>query len=613
MLKQLTGVITKRQELFILLGIMVLGSVLRFWNYSNIPYTYDEFSALFRTDFNSFNDLIEKGVKVDYHPAGVQVFMTFWVKIFGTTEWIVKLPFTIMGIASIYLTYLIGKKWFQISTGLLAALFVATTQYDIMYSVIARPYASGLFLCLVLVNALTNLVLQPQNNRKNWIVFVLAGVLCAYNHHVSMLFAGIVGIVGLFLIDKSIRKWYIIAGLIIGILYIPHIPVLLHQLSKGGVGGADGWLKAPTSDFFWDYFFYLNHYSWVLVILVLVLFGISRFAYESNSTKRKWQVVTVLLFVLPLFITFFYSVYGNPILQFSVLIFSHVFLYYILFARLNFSFKLLLPLLFLIAGINIFTLQHNRKHFTLFYKSPYEQIVLEADQAQKNDIPRIIYSDKRITAFYEKKHGIQLNSINQEDFKKDNQLWKALDSLKVSSNELFVGVINSNPPFTIPIIKQFYSEELKTTDYFGGSTYLFRRNNLFIEAIYSNSTNEEYSGMISVLIKDFYENKMDFIDCYADVFVDDSAFVNLHLVSEIKKGDSLYHWSAGKLSQTFIPMNNSKHVIINSLKLADIEFPEDAELRLYFWNPDKQPFKASEIRIEKRKGNRLLYGIYDPF
>lgn len=613
MLKQLTGVITKRQELFILLGIMVLGSVLRFWNYSNIPYTYDEFSALFRTDFNNFNDLIEKGVKVDYHPAGIQVFMTIWVKIFGTTEWIVKLPFTIMGIASIYLTYLIGKKWFQVNTGLVSALFVATTQYDIMYSVIARPYASGLFLSLLLVNALTNLINQPNNNRKNWIVFVLAGVLCAYNHHVSMLFAGIVGIVGLFSIDKSIRKVYIISGLIIGILYVPHIPVLIHQLSKGGVGGADGWLKAPSIDFFWKYFFYLNHYSWLLIVVVLLIFGITHIVYPSVNKNRKWKYTSLLFFFFPLFITFFYSIYGNPILQFSVLIFSHVFLYFLLFARLSFSFKLLLPLLIVIAGINVFTLQHNRKHFTLFFKSPYEQIVLEANQAQKDGISQIIYSDKRITEFYELKHGIHLNYINQEDFTEDNQLWKVLDSLKISSNELFVGVINSNPPFTLPIIKQYYSEELKTTDYFGGSTYLFRRNNQFIEAIYSNSTNEEYSGMISVLIKDFYENKMDFIDCYADVFVDDSAFVNLHLVSEIKKGDSLYHWSAGKLSQTFIPMNNSKHVIINSLKLADIEFPEDAELRLYFWNPDKQSFKASKIRVDKRKGNRLLYGIYDPF
>lgn len=613
MLKDSKVGLTKQQELTILLVILVVGSILRFWNYSEIPYTYDEFSALFRTDFTNFKDLIEEGVKVDYHPAGVQVFMTLWVKLFGTTEWIVKLPFTLLGIVSIYLTYLIGKKWFQASTGLLTALFIATSQYDIMYSVIARPYVTGFFFSLLLVNALTNLIYQPKNNLKNWITFIIAGTFCAYNHHVSMLFAGLVGIVGLFLIDKSIRKFYLISGSIIGILYLPHLPILLHQLAKGGVGGQDGWLKAPNGDFFWNYFFYLNHYSWIIVGIVLLIFAISNYFTISVNKNKKWFYSSILLFILPLLITYFYSVYGNPILQFSVLIFSHAFLYFILFSKFNLPFKFLFPLLLIIGVLIIFTLQQNRKHFTLFYQSPYEEIVLEANEAQKDGIPLLIYSDKRITEFYEKKHGIKLEYINQEDFSQENQLWSSLDSVYRHNQLLFVGVINSNPPYTLAFVNQFYGEKKAINDYFGGSTFIYSTSNKLEHSKTENLTAEEYSGMISIPIETMIEHKMDFIDCIADVSVLDSAFINLHLVSEIRLGDSLYHWSAGKLSQTYIANQDNQHVLINSLKLADIDFPKEAELRVYFWNPDKLPFQSSTIRITKRKGNRMLYGIYDPF
>ena len=79
--------------------IVIVGSVLRFYNFSELPYSFDEFSALFRTRFDNFRDLIYFGVKTtDTHPAGVQVFMYYWVKIFGESEMIVKFPFILFGI-----------------------------------------------------------------------------------------------------------------------------------------------------------------------------------------------------------------------------------------------------------------------------------------------------------------------------------------------------------------------------------------------------------------------------------------------------------------------------------------------------------------------------------
>ena len=55
--------------------ILAIGALLRFYDYASIPFTHDELSALIRTRFGSFHELIRNGVMVDGHPAGVQVFL----------------------------------------------------------------------------------------------------------------------------------------------------------------------------------------------------------------------------------------------------------------------------------------------------------------------------------------------------------------------------------------------------------------------------------------------------------------------------------------------------------------------------------------------------------
>ena len=67
---------TKYEYLF--WGILVVAFLLRFFDLFNIPFTHDEFSTLFRTNFSSFSELIEKGVKIDAHPAGLQVFIYYY-------------------------------------------------------------------------------------------------------------------------------------------------------------------------------------------------------------------------------------------------------------------------------------------------------------------------------------------------------------------------------------------------------------------------------------------------------------------------------------------------------------------------------------------------------
>ena len=295
----------------ILIIIIIIGALLRLYNYNIAPFTLDEFSALFRTNFDSFSELIDKGVKIDGHPAGIQVFLFYWVKLFGYSEWVVKLPFLAFGILSIYLIYLIAKDWFNETVGLVSAAFIASLHFSIIYSLIARPYISGLFFSLAMVYFWTKLIKHPSSHfYRNSILFVVFTSLCAYNHHFSLLFAGIVGVSGLFLIDRKFLVKYALCGVFVVLLYLPHIPVFIYQLN---VGGVEEWLGKPKKEFFVDFVYYIFNFS---IYVLFVTLGISIWGVFTSSVRNidlKKSFLVVVFFFLPIFMGYSYSTHFSAV------------------------------------------------------------------------------------------------------------------------------------------------------------------------------------------------------------------------------------------------------------------------------------------------------------
>ena len=180
--------------------------------------------------------MIENGIIIDGHPAGVQVFLFYLTKLFGVSGVVLKTPFILCGLISVWLIYLIGKDWFNATVGLVAASFLSFLQFPVMYSQIARPYASGLCFVLLLVYFWTRIIFHPQRKYYlNLAGYIISGALCAYNHHFSMLFAAMVGITGLFYCTRDWMRHYITAGIIIILLYLPHLRILLFQMGIGGI------------------------------------------------------------------------------------------------------------------------------------------------------------------------------------------------------------------------------------------------------------------------------------------------------------------------------------------------------------------------------------------
>ncbi len=625
----------------VLVFIIAAAAVLRFYAYGHIPFTHDEFSAVFRTNYDSFSQLIQQGIKIDGHPAGIQVFLYYWIKIFGSQEWIVKLPFTLAGITAIYLIYTIGKKWYNETTGLISAAFVASIQFTIMYSQIARPYISGLFFSLLLVNYWTNIIKTPDKKfYQNAAGFIIAGALCAYNHHFSLLFAAIVGLSGLFLIRKNLLFKYIIMGVTIFLLYSPHLHIFFYQLS---IGGVEGWLSKPDNDFIVKFIAYIFNFSWLSFFLVLLIITAGLFNSRIKKFSFRKFFLFLLWFLLPLLIGYFYSIYVNAVLQFSVLIFSFPFLFFILFGHISKQKPLTnLIVVIVIFGINIFTLIHNRMHYTLLYHSPHENILLD-HEAVREKYPNslsLIDSHKKITRYYAEKTGVDTNFIWLDRFSSITDFRNYLENHSRDHNQLYLGCLSSNEPLTIAVILDYFPYIIQQHNYYGGTTRLFSKKSGTTPGIYRStldfeSPGEKWSGVQknNVISEDrsylmrsenewspTFTAPMDELITHENNYIDISASINMKesaegviLAASINSPSENIYWGGTPVTKFISGSDSSSVRVHHSVNLPIVKHLAHGQtLKAYFWNKEKESFLIHDMKIRVRKGNPYIYGLYEP-
>lgn len=434
-----------------------------------MPFMHDELSTLARARYGSFSELIEKGVKGDYHPAGLQVFVWLWVKMVSISEFAVKLPFILCGIGSVFMSYVAGKKWFGETTALLAATYMATLQYTIVYgSLIARMYPLGLFFSLCMVYAWTKIVEDVDFSWKNSFVFVASAIFCTHLHHFAMLFTGIVCFSGLLLAKKVALKRYIFLLSLIFLAYLPNIPLLLAQIKEGGAE----WMGGISLDFFRYYFSYLGHFSVWVAGCILILLGIGLKTFQKINNK-KYHFLSLIWFLTPLVLGYTYSVLRAPVLQNYVLLFSFPYLLFFLFSFCqNWGKKMQIAGVFLICLTNISTLIFKREHFTTFYHQPYPDIYhisIDAKQKYGESLRSIHGLNPKYYAYYDSLQPSK--SVYFPDYAADIDKWRA----KIAQDTATYLLLAEVPLHYYLTAKDFFPYEIERKIGFTYETHLLSK------------------------------------------------------------------------------------------------------------------------------------------
>lgn len=638
---------SKRQIELLLLFVILIGLILRFWRFTDIPFMFDELSAMSRTTYDSLYDLIRYGViEKDTHPAGIQVFMYYWVYLFGEAEWIVKLPFMLAGLLSVWLSYLIAKLWFNSTTAILTAAYIASLQMFVLYSQIARPYTSGLFLTLLMVFFWSKYIRSGYKS-IDMVLFVLFAVLASYNHHFSLLFAAIVGISGLWFVEQKKRMSYIAAGIAIFILYIPHLPIFFRQLQKGGIGG---WLGKPSPWFPFQFFEWLMHYSiWVVVALILVFLFLFYTAKKApvSLTTRKIRLFMLFWFILPLIIGYAYSVMFEPIIQYSLLIFSTPYLFMVLFSYLGRAKPRYLVLAtVLILLVNILTLIFKREHYKVLYKQPFEHVVKRAlmlNDKYPGDVMMVNNYIPYYTDYYFRKFHKEVPYFTVR-----NKEWSTVQFDSVINNVKQHKVITYGLDIDYFQIVKKYFPYLTAYDWgFTFEEYTFSKDDkdsansikplkvaftnfktnkgnwrINTDRVFTDTTgpltyyhklaDEKFGPSCSFPISDVTNSRYVFVDVSARIkpLTDSCSAV---LVVQIEEDDEMIFWKGvnfkefelvqGKWQDVYLTVN-LQNIFKNKRNLKFSDF------KVFIWNPHKENFLISDMQVWLRPGNPYRYSLF---
>lgn len=311
----------REHSLFLL--ILGVSLALRFIPLFDYQYTLDELSGLNRTRFDTFSGLLEGGVKIDAHPALVQTLIYTLTKLFGYSNWIIKLPFLLFGLGAIVYAYLFARRNYSRRAGEIAATFFSFSLVFVFYAPIARMYISGVFFSVALLYHFYEIVFHRSTSAWQYFFLGLFAWLSAMNQHINALFALSVCASGFLFLKKEQYKAYGITCLLTVLAYLPHLPITLYQLSLGGIGlEQGGWLEQP--EWYAILFFLkilLGTGGCFALVLILVLLRLILHPPTGIGTKMLYLPV---LFLFNYWVVYQYSIHFSPVYQHSVMLFSGV-------------------------------------------------------------------------------------------------------------------------------------------------------------------------------------------------------------------------------------------------------------------------------------------------
>lgn len=415
-------------------------------------FTYDELSGLERTQFSSFSELLDKGVKIDAHPAFVQVLLYYFTQWFGYTTWIIKLPFLLFSLGALVYAYLFGLRHFSKQSALFASVFLAFSLIFVFYAPIARMYISGVFFSMALLFYFFEIFFSDKKKWGNYFLLGIFALLSALNQHINALFAFTVCVSGLLFLKKENYKPYLITCLLVLLAYLPHLEITLYQLGVGGIGREQGgWLEAPEFSVLFGFVKVLfgtgKSYLVLFVLLALAL------VLNRKILPDKKQVFLFILFMVNFLIVYFYSVFRFPIFQYSVMLFASVALVVLVSSGLQFK----NAFVFHAALVLLFSTLVYKSYIKKDYLHQAVKTVFEY-QFERTVYYKSLYGDKNVYPVFFDADAI-MKRIYFEKYKTQFDCKISSDSMIASGDRVFYHVAgNDEPVSSVKLFSYFMSQ-----------------------------------------------------------------------------------------------------------------------------------------------------------
>ncbi len=629
-----TAAVENRNEKIALFFIIIVSAVMHFINLGSLSLSNDELSALSRIRFDSFSEMIEKGVYIDFHPAGVQTFLYYWVKIFGDGPFIVRLPFVICSLISIWAIYQIGKTWFNSLSGLLASACFAFLSFPLLFTQLARMYSPGIMLTLLSAYAWTKfLIIENEKEKIRWLIgWTIFTAINLHLHYFSFMASGLIGLSGLFIVRKKDLAKYIRSGIVALITFIPEIPVFVEQMKTGDIGG---WLGPPSKYFLAEFFLELFNRSVIICSLVSALFIGGIIFSKRKPEYLRWRILSVIWFLISFGIAYVYSALGHPVLTFSTLLFTLPFLLLTIFSFipdfLQGKIKIIAVFffsLYLVYDTIVPSKYYSRQQFGVFKEIAEDAVNWMNTYGRQNVSVAVNVINENYINYYFSRLINPLPVLTGFKIETPADFAKFLKDVDSTHTDYFAYIwSNAAHPFEVPaIIRSKYPYLIEKKNYFNAGSYLFSkhpaeqelktqlfssRNNyenekwsgdpskitteIFHSSDHSERMDNEYSNGLKLMPADIPGKGYRYISFKSSVFAKDSirdAIITLSFERDNKPYS--YH---GVFIKEFNIIPNKWNDIIIATQIPE-DFIRDETLMAYIWNPSHENFYVDDLEIQ---------------
>lgn len=266
-----------KQHYWVLAGILLLGTFLRFWGLTNPPLWLDEIlTSLFSLGLGSANipvnqfipfadlpqlftlrptscDQIAAAISTEStHPPLFFCLMHGWLRLLQPPDmtslvWAMRSLPALFGVGAIAAIYGLGRLAFSPQIGLLAAAFMAVSPFAVYLSQEARHYTLPMLLSTLSLMALVQLQRDLQKRRIQqpwvWLAWIIVNGIGLYVHYFYLLvIAAQVGVLLVWLVRlrSNLAHWLAVAGSVfgVGLIFSPWIPIMLENMGRS----EDDWL-----------------------------------------------------------------------------------------------------------------------------------------------------------------------------------------------------------------------------------------------------------------------------------------------------------------------------------------------------------------------------------
>ncbi|MCK4436380.1 glycosyltransferase family 39 protein [bacterium] len=213
--------------------ILLLGTFLRLHQIGSKSLWLDEACSLSRAE-KAFLPMIKDIAKNDAHPPLYNALLHFWVYEGRGEGWMRGLS-SLFGILTILVIYKFASFLFGRRVGLISALIIAFSSYQVFYAQEAR--LQTLVTLLILLSLYFFYRSLKEGRTVFWLAFILFTILSLYTFFYSF-FILLVENIFFFLNFKRYRnafKIFIISQIGILLLFLPWMPVLAQRMQLAGV------------------------------------------------------------------------------------------------------------------------------------------------------------------------------------------------------------------------------------------------------------------------------------------------------------------------------------------------------------------------------------------